>query len=142
MKFLNNFKAFESIFVNKSELLDVDIIENIQDILLEIDDEGFISKIWVNGISPEYKYIKDIYIEISPESKFIEKTDTLSEVIKRLAQYILLDRKFYEVRLTLFNNDYSKKILYNGDIIKDDIENILYDKKFISLDFIKNNPKP
>lgn len=85
MKFLNNFKAFESIFVNKRELLDIDIIENIQDILLEIDDEGFISNIWVNGIAPKYKYIKDIYIEISPESKFIEKTDTLSEVIKRLA---------------------------------------------------------
>lgn len=142
MKFLNNFKAFESIFVNKRELLDIDIIENIQDILLEIDDEGFISNIWVNAIAPKYKYIKDIYIEISPESKFIEKTDILSEVIKRLAQYILLDRKFYEVRLTVFNNDHSKKILYNGDIIKDDIKNILYDKEFISLDFIKNNPKP
>lgn len=137
MKFLNNFKAFESIFVNKRELLDIDIIENIQDILLEIDDEGFTSNIWVNGIAPKYEYIKDIYIEISPESKFIEKTDTLSEVIKRLTQYILLDRKFYEVRLTVFNNDNSKKILYNRDIIKDDIKNILYDKEFISLDFIK-----
>jgi hypothetical protein len=50
MRFLNDFKIFEAKFIKDRDLIDYHIINDLKDILLELDDEGLESRIWVNDV--------------------------------------------------------------------------------------------
>lgn len=125
MKFLNSFKIFEAEFVNDRELIDYHIISDLKDILLEVEDEGFVCRLWVNNSrfnteKIENEYIEFIEIEISPSIEPLSSKYSifLYDCIKRLIDFFKINN-FYDIYLSGFNeiNEY-KDIESDIDISK------------------------
>ena len=50
MRFLNDFKKFEAVVFGNSDFTNSHLIEDLKDMMLELEDEGMLFKIWINGI--------------------------------------------------------------------------------------------
>ena len=125
MRLLNYFKIFEAEFIRDRDLIDYHIIDDLKDILLELDDEGLESRIWVNGVRAKREFknesISKIEIEISPDDNFmLVNLDIVDDVIQRIKSYL----KDFNLKISLFldnfgmiGSDYKKEELLNSDYI-------------------------
>ena len=116
MRFLNDFKIFEAEFIRDRDLIDYHIINDLKDILLELDDEGLESRIWVNGVRTKREFknesIGKIEIEISPDNNFMSiNLDIVDDVIQRIKSYL----KDFNLKISLYKDD--------GSVVSDSTNN-------------------